>query len=344
MIEVVGAGPVGCRVAELLALGGEKVKIYEEHRKTGIPSHCAGIVSPRLSKITKTDAVINQVKYAHFFGEKVDFTLKGRADVIDRVKFDQQLSERAEAAGARLIFGKRIKLSQLTADRIVACDGARSGIRSHFLEYPGLLPSSQYIIQHQIDPDTAEIHFWPLYSTPGLFLWVVPLTSHLSRIGVACMQPKRVLDSFIKKRFPKGKIVEKMAGTVVIGGPAKANWGRVLLCGDAAGQVKATTGGGLVPGTICAEACANHILKGIPYEPSCASLLRQLKLMSWARKIWNQLPPNNKEELVGIMPRNRKFLETADMDFQRKLIIGLSLREFPTITKAFLSLLASLRP
>lgn len=344
MIEIVGAGPVGCKVAELLAKSGEKVKIYEEHRKIGTPAHCAGIVSSRLKKVTGTDAVINQVKYAHFFGEKVDFFIKGKADIIDRVKFDRQMAEKAESAGAELILGKRAKLSQLKGEKIVACDGARSGIRSHFVKYPHLLPSAQYIVRHKIDPDTAEIHFWPLYNTPGLFLWVVPLSSRESRVGVASTQPKKILDSFMKKRFPKAKIGEKMAGTVVIGGPVKADWGRVLLCGDAAGQVKATTGGGLVTGTICAEACANHILDRVPYEAGCASLLYQLKLMAWARKIWNKLPAEAKEEIVGVFPRNKKFLESCDMDFQKKLIFGVVVREFPTIARALFSLVASAKP
>lgn len=252
-VSVVGAGPIGCRTAELLALSGHKVQVFEEHPKPGLPEHCTGIVSPRLLDLVKTESVLNKPSRASVFGEKISFSVKGTAYVIDRPKFDQERFEAAQKAGAVFFFDSRtsfdgrdlvLKNRRLKSDIIVAADGARSSIRSFFRPNPLLLPSAQYLVSGRFDPGQVEIHFWPHYNKPGLFTWVVPQSGEMAKLGVACQGPLLVLDAFMKKRAPKGVVWKRMAGTVVVGGPVRQDFGKVKLVGDAAGQVKATTAGG----------------------------------------------------------------------------------------------------
>ena len=51
MIVIIGAGPVGCYAAYLLAKKGKKVAVFEEHKKIGRPVHCTGIVTSSFGKI-----------------------------------------------------------------------------------------------------------------------------------------------------------------------------------------------------------------------------------------------------------------------------------------------------
>ena len=46
-VAVVGAGPAGSRTARDLARAGLRVRLLEEHRRVGVPSHCSGLISPR---------------------------------------------------------------------------------------------------------------------------------------------------------------------------------------------------------------------------------------------------------------------------------------------------------
>ena len=46
-VAVVGAGPAGSRTARDLARAGLRVRLLEEHRAIGVPSHCSGLISLR---------------------------------------------------------------------------------------------------------------------------------------------------------------------------------------------------------------------------------------------------------------------------------------------------------
>ena len=72
-VVIVGAGPVGCRVGELLGKKGLKVLVLEEHSEIGKPVQCAGLVSHRifdLSGVSK-DVVVNVVKKARIFSIQI---------------------------------------------------------------------------------------------------------------------------------------------------------------------------------------------------------------------------------------------------------------------------------
>lgn len=334
-VSVIGAGPVGCRVAELLARAGEQVTVFEEHKKIGLPTHCTGIVSPRLLKLVKTDSVLNKVKIARFVGKNISFDVKGEAFVIDRAAFDKERGQSAESLGAKLVLGRRVAPSEVTG-AVVGADGARSPIRAEFVKYPRLLPAAQYTLRTHTDPTVTELHFSPIYHTWGLFCWVVPIDEKTVRVGVACPTPAPVLEKFIRSRFSTYSIVYRQAGTVVAGGPLRADWGRVKLVGDAAGQVKATTGGGLVPGLICAEACADAIINGKNYEFSCRQTISELKTIALFKRMWDHTSADTKESLLSAVGRHVDFLETCDMDWQAGAFTGMLIREFPTFLRFFL--------
>ena len=64
-VVIVGAGPAGCRAAELIANKGYKVLILEQQKQVGKPVQCAGLVSWRLKKLLPNlpkNIIVNKIR------------------------------------------------------------------------------------------------------------------------------------------------------------------------------------------------------------------------------------------------------------------------------------------
>ncbi|MCL5111564.1 MAG: lycopene cyclase family protein [Candidatus Marsarchaeota archaeon] len=91
----------------------------------------------------------------------------------------------------------------------------------------------------------------------------------LTKQGYKKVKIKGVLESKDNRNFARQNTKESGLASIIPLQARKATVkGNVLLVGDAAGQVKATTGGGLVFGALCAktaaEAIVNHLRNGAP--------------------------------------------------------------------------------
>ena len=127
-----------------------------------------------------------------------------------------------------------------------------------------------------IDPAAAEMYFGTA-SAPGGYAWIIPLGEDVANVGVGTRPPyllgrglREVLDSFIsehpiaKEKLQEGSVTAVMRGLVPAGGmPPAIQRGNVLLAGDAAGMVMATSGGGIplamVGGRAAGEVAARYI-------------------------------------------------------------------------------------
>ena len=143
-------------------------------------------------------------------------------------------------------------------------------------------------------------------------------------MGAASRQnPKEYFEKLLKKY--KGKIISKQGGLIPVFNPlarfSKHNLNKqnVFLVGDAAGFVKATTGGGLVPGLKSAEILAHALNNNLSYEagiylhlyPRLILNLKLRKLMdAFTEQDWNNLIKdlNNKESKKALQNINRDKL------------------------------------
>jgi len=165
-IVIVGAGPIGCYVAQLLKKCGiNSFRIIEEHCEVGKPVRCAGIVGKPVFEDSliplSRDSILNQINGALFFyrGDSFKIERPGVAIVVDRKKFDKELSrgleveygirlleieeEREEKGGGAGSSGKkgrryRLKTNQgdIWADMVIGADGPRSRVRK-FIDEKG---------------------------------------------------------------------------------------------------------------------------------------------------------------------------------------------------------------
>src|SRR3990172_11503226 len=89
-VAVIGAGPAGSRTARDIAARGFRVKLLEEHRRIGVPSHCSGLISLRTLAEAQigAEAAIHHVRGAYIHtagGERLALGgEEGRAVALDR--------------------------------------------------------------------------------------------------------------------------------------------------------------------------------------------------------------------------------------------------------------------
>lgn len=264
----VGGGPAGTLTATLLANRGFHVIVVEEDPIIGWPVRCAGLVTKRVLDMADIgeDVVHNEISGARIHAPD-DTTIfiggnKTHALVIDREAFDRKLAEKAENAGATIrckcrvndIFKRDDKViitgtERISGKYVIGADGARSLIARCM----NIAPPKKYIHTLQTiaappsDPDTVEI-FIGSDVAPGFFAWIIPEgTEAKIGLGVAAGHNiRQYFDRFLKRMKIKSKVTT--AGIIPFGLRTPLQQGNVALVGDAAGQVKPTSGGGLYPG------------------------------------------------------------------------------------------------
>lgn len=266
MIRIIGGGPCGLHAAKILAQGGERVSVYEEHSRVGEPVQCTGIVTQEILRDARPEAraILNRTRHAQFCSRRHSACLPARDLVIDRAAFDRQLAEEAESAGAHIFSGKRA--GRIPKGTVIGADGPASIVRKALNPNIRLrfLTGKQAVVTGTFEPDTYSVHFGSCF--PGFFGWVVPESRRRARVGTAAYTgTAKVFENFLKA-VEHRKVLGYQSGLIPVYRKMRLQSGRLYIVGDAAAQVKATTGGGLVPGLECARILAESILEGKSYQ------------------------------------------------------------------------------
>lgn len=278
-VVVIGGGPAGAVAAAVAAERGAMVLLVEKADPASKPVHCTGLVSPRaLEEVAiSPDAglVMREVRGAYIHAPNGRRLWIGgeqtRAFVIDRRKFDLTLLDRARLAGADVqtetialgLEAGLLKLEQGGRERwvktrlIVGADGPRSRV-AQWKGLPGpqkLLLGLQTVAPYEPDREDGVSVFLGSTLAPHFFAWAVPERPGSARIGLGTdveMDARQCLDSLLRK-LKISKAEGLTAGLIPIGPPSRTVADGVLLVGDAAGQAKPTSGGGLYTGIVCAK-------------------------------------------------------------------------------------------
>jgi len=302
-IVVVGAGPSGSMAAKYASKQGAKTALLEEHYAIGEPVQCAGLVSVACLKECEIEPdshfVNHKIRGAFFYSPDCkSIKIEGNDEnevkdyVIERRLFDRVLAQKAVKSGAELILnskvvgirreGKKQVLDiicddghvEMTCGVVIGADGLKSKVAklSGLGNVKKILPGAQIEgLYEPEDPNFVEM-FTGRDVAPGFFLWSIPTGDGLARIGLCStcssldfLEKNLTSHPVISKRF-NGSVTDFVVGAVPIGPLKRTISDGVMIVGDAAGQVKPTSGGGVYTGVICAkiagEVAAKAVIEG----------------------------------------------------------------------------------
>ncbi len=305
-IVVVGGGPVGATAARLSAEAGLSTLLIEEHAASGHPVQCAGLLSSSaFAECEVTDrSVLNAVQGARIVSGKGSELLfdagKAKAYVVDRAALDREMVQAAAAAGADirmkcyadwkkpgLITTRGVGGREEIFHRIcIAADGPRSGIaRSAGLPRPRyLLGGIQADVILRRDPRFVELH---PDASPDFFGWVIPISGTRARVGLCGLKdiPAR-FSAFIRNYSDTS--VHCVTGAIPLGPPEKTYSDRLMVCGDAAGLPKPTSGGGVYTGIRSARHAVATAVRAFEVENTAAEALYAYQRL-WKADIGREL-------------------------------------------------------
>lgn len=253
-----------------MASKGMKVLVLEEDHEIGTPEHCGGVVSQKglegLGIIPRIKTIDNEIKQAIIKTKNKSFQINAthqKVIVIDRRSFDKEIAFQAQSHGAE-IHTSRLIVGTVYEDNWfkVKIKGGQVYKSKYFVDARGvgtlvnkgirnIIPSGQYeVYAPWIEKDTIEVIFdAELY--PGFFAWIIPTGEGKGKVGIAGrnINPNIVLESFLKTRGKPYSVIRKIYAPIWIAGYVKPFClGKNVIVGDAAGQTKPTTAGGIYTG------------------------------------------------------------------------------------------------
>ena len=360
---VVGASIAGNYLAYLLSKSNIKIVVIEEHTDIGLPFQCAGIISQKLSQLIELpeEIVLNRVKTAKIINPSGNFIkLSGNEHpyVIDRIALDRlfygknknaknityYLGERFRSFKYSVEKGQKCVLIEtskrlIKAKMLIGCDGPLSSVGKRLKVKNKVLYAAQIRIKGNFHENEAVMYFHPLWKQ--LFGWIVPEGNNVYRIGIASSKNvKECFHIFLKKLgIDINNKIDQQGGIIPYGTMSKSAFKNALLLGDAAGQVKATTGGGIVMLLTAAKHASNCVKLSFKqndfskrfikkhYEKPCLRTIgKELKLHYAIRLILERLTNKDFEVFFKIIKENKiEHIITlyGDMDFPKDLIFKL---------------------
>lgn len=334
-IAIVGGGPAGCYLASKLAEGGLEVLVLEEHPTIGEPACCTGIIGRECLSLLDLSqpSVLHACRSASFYspsGKRLRVSSAiPQAFVMDRAALDRALAERARERGARFCLGCRVREVALGRDGVrlevegaepvearaaVIAAGFPSGLARGLGEIGGWAMAAQAEVEA---PGLSEVEVYLGRGVaPGFFAWLVPTHPGRGLAGVLSSGSGDFLRGFLSHLQAQGRISrlpERVCRRrLPLAALPRTYAERLLVVGEAAGQVKVTTGGGIYYGILGAEAAARTLVEAFRagdlsapflsrYERDWRGRLEpELRWGRWARRVFARLSDPQLEGLFSL--------------------------------------------
>lgn len=285
-IIVIGAGVSGLHLAYKLATYGLNTLVLEKKSSIDEDIICTGIVSYKLFEefdVSKNCIItpLRQVRIISPYDSTINYTHPlNFAYIVNRQYFNSILANKAREQGVEIRLSSEVNRINVNKDNVEVYSNekyiARSVVISTGVNYKlnrqlNLGIPANYLKGVQIDITSDKINIPTLFIgnqiAPGAFAWALPiLDSHL-RIGlITTNNPKKYLINLFHKlgydvTNNSSIAINAKYKPIAQGICIPSITDRVIAVGEAAGQVKTTTGGGIYFGMACAEIAAEIIKK-----------------------------------------------------------------------------------
>jgi len=335
-IAVVGAGSAGLYAAHLYERFGLSVVVFEEHEEIGKPEHCSGLISWNLRRFVRVhrDIIENKVMRAVVHSprdRKIIIEGKGEVFVINRYKLDNYLASLlcSEIMLRHHVSDIRVHESYVSiktnkgvykARVVVGADGPNSVIAKKINNKLRFKIGIIALVEGIDDSDHVDIYLNKEYSRDG-FLWRIPRKNRTEYGIFGSKVDYKMLERFfgIKKYLAIGGLMPY--------GMRKSYGKRVILIGDAAGQTKPWSGGGVIYGMLAAKLSASVIAHAFEKERFDEEFLKAYEIM-WHRilskrialgnilwQIYNLFPSYLIDTGFGLFGVRGVWKSKLDMDF-----------------------------
>lgn len=355
-VVIAGAGVAGNYVAYRIAALGYSTAVLEEHEKVGEPVQCSGIIGAECFQRFPIfhGTLLREVTSARLFSpsQKEMRLERGttQAYIVDRAAFDRELAHKAQMQGAKYLLGHKVVdvavgdggVTFTTKDQgafraraAVIATGCASDLPSRL----GMGRIREIIMGAQVETPMSGLGELEVYLdqdlAPGFFAWLVPTSQEKALVGLlARRNSARHLRGLVAMLMQQGKIGPPQAtpsyGGIPLHPLRRTHAPRVLVVGDAAGQVKPTTGGGIYYGLLCADIAADVLAQALTtndYSPRLFSgyqqrwqerLGRELRIDRFARQVYERLTNRQIEAVFGIINSNgihEAMLRSPELSF-----------------------------
>ena len=351
-VIIAGGSIAGLICAREIASNQNSVLVLEEDYEIGTPEHCGGLVSMEglmeLGIIPFRNIYGSLIEKAEIFAPdgnsfSIDVT-KQKIVEISRRELDKQLAFQAQNNGA--IIKTHASFQEFSDNTVKTNDGefkcklfvdARGVSSIIHKDRTGVLLSAQYeVYANWIQKGKIEVYF-DQTKYPGFFAWIIPSGDGKGKIGVAGkgINTSVAINKFLESR-KEYSIIRKIFAPIWIKGPVeKFVDNGIVIVGDAAGQAKPTTAGGIyssgMGGMLAGKSISkflktNNILDLHEYQQKWfIKFGKEFEKQSTARKLLEKLDNNSINKLFELITPDivKEISEKDDFDFHASSIIKL---------------------
>jgi len=339
-VIIIGAGPAGSYAACELASAGHSVAVLDNKSAAGLNICCTGIISAECFNAfgISSEVILRRVNSASFFLPSGKSTRLSSENVdvciVDRSCFDRAISDKAQTNGATYYFSTDCTDINIEDDKAIvetSCNNNKQifcaravilatgqDLRLHHKLGLGKFRHFAVGAQTEVYTDTideVEVYFSQQLA-PKFFAWLVPTSPGKALAGlISSSHAKLHLENFLQSSLCKGrltrsniKVRQKLIPLCAL--PHSAGE-RILVIGDAAGQIKPTTGGGIYLGNLGAQIAINLLKKALNRDNLSANYLgcyqkqwkaimgKEISIGYWLRRIYGKLSDQQIEKLFN---------------------------------------------
>jgi len=312
--------------------------------------------------------VENEFKGVTFYSPSgKEFSIRFSSPVtcaVNRELFDKHLADLATKAGVEYRLGSRVESlilekgsvkgvvvnrrgfkEMLSAKIVIDAEGVSSAILRK-VGFQSLERSMVVNAVHvemdrlnDVEGDSVEVYLGEKYA-PGFFAWIIPKQEGTAKVGLATNvgNPRRYLHKFIRDhpiaslKLNKSKILNQSFHPISLGGPIPKTYHHgLLIVGDAASQVKPTTGGGVIFGLLCSKIAGEVVNEATKnndfserflshYQTRWRALIGfELTLMRQLRIMLNNISDRRIDKIIELCARlemDKVIKRHGDLDFE----------------------------
>ncbi|MBW2981807.1 NAD(P)/FAD-dependent oxidoreductase [Candidatus Woesearchaeota archaeon] len=347
-IIIIGAGPAGLAAARELKKANINFLIIDSKKEIGLPLRCGeGIREKEFIEFFKHKNyyfVKNTINIHEIYYKDLTRTFKENFLELDRAEFEKWLAKpiknhlRLSTTCQDLKIKENlieIKINKeiLTAKLAILAYGCNFNIQKKLnlvkkqpnmvLGYGGIFKNHNF----------EENKFYYFFDPKHLgYLWAFPKDKKTANIGFGAFNTNKNTKKIFKKLLKRYKINAKQlseyAGIVPCSGPIKKTYAdRLLICGNAAGQVHAFSGEGIYYGLVSGKLAAKTAVKAVKQNIFNDNFLKQYE-KEWKKKIGKNMKAGIiASELLYLAFKNKEikslFKQPTEKELREMMLYGI---------------------